>query len=87
MTMLSIVSSASGMPFTRRRILFVAAKLRCTVNAWAAAIIASYERRAAIATLRQLDDRELKDIGLYRGQIDEAIERAARSRLHRLGRF
>ena len=87
MTMLSTVPSAPGMAFTRRRILFVASRLRRTVNAWAAAIIASYERRAAIAALHQLDDRELKDIGLYRGQIDEAIKRAAQSRLRRLGRF
>ena len=43
-------------------------------------------RSAALAALRQLDDRELKDIGIYRGQIDDVIERAARSRLHRLGK-
>jgi uncharacterized protein YjiS (DUF1127 family) len=33
--------------------------------------------------LHQLDDRELKDIGIYRGEIDEIIERAAQSGLRR----
>jgi uncharacterized protein YjiS (DUF1127 family) len=31
------------------------------------------KRRAAIKALRQLDDRELRDIGLSRGQIEAAV--------------
>jgi uncharacterized protein YjiS (DUF1127 family) len=37
-------------------------------------VLAGYfVRRAAIATLRELDDRELRDIGLARPQIDAAV--------------
>ena len=87
MTMLSTLPSSPTTPFTRKRVLFLAARLRRIVNNYVAAVIASHERRAALAALRQLGDRELKDIGLYRGQVEEAIERAAQQRLRRLGRL
>ena len=37
---------------------------------WLAAYL---DRRAAIKTLRQLDDRELRDIGLVRSHIEQAV--------------
>jgi uncharacterized protein YjiS (DUF1127 family) len=37
---------------------------------WLAAYL---ERRAAIKALRLLDDRELRDIGLVRSHIDQAV--------------
>jgi len=40
---------------------------------WAHAIAAYLDRRAAIKALRQLDDRELRDIGLVRSRIDQAV--------------
>lgn len=40
---------------------------------WAHAIAAYLDRRAAIKALRQLDDRELRDIGLVRSHIDQAV--------------
>jgi uncharacterized protein YjiS (DUF1127 family) len=40
---------------------------------WAHAIAAYLNRRAAIKALRQLDDRELRDIGLVRSHIDQAV--------------
>ena len=33
-----------------------------------------FVRRAAIASLRQLDDRALRDIGLTRSQIEAAVD-------------
>ncbi len=40
-----------------------------------------YQRRAAIGELQALDDRMLADIGLVRGGIDEAVDRAAAARI------
>jgi uncharacterized protein YjiS (DUF1127 family) len=40
-----------------------------------------YKRRAAIRELEALDDRVLADIGLVRGDIDEAVDRAIAARL------
>ena len=37
---------------------------------WLAAYL---DRRAAIKALRQLDDRELRDIGLVRSHIEQAV--------------
>jgi uncharacterized protein YjiS (DUF1127 family) len=40
-----------------------------------------FRRRAAIARLQRLDDRMLKDIGLYRGDIEAAVRGADRGPL------
>ena len=40
---------------------------------WAYWIVTYLDRRAAIKALRQLDDRELRDIGLVRSHIDQAV--------------
>jgi uncharacterized protein YjiS (DUF1127 family) len=50
------------------------------VNDWVAAAIVRRERKAAFFALHSLDDRDLKDVGLTRGDIHEALERAARLR-------
>ena len=68
MTMLSTIQLSPMRWFGRKRVILLSARLRRLINAWAAAAIARHERRAALAALRQLDDRELKDIGIYRGQ-------------------
>jgi uncharacterized protein YjiS (DUF1127 family) len=47
------------------------------VNGRIAAEIARHERRAAKVALCRLDDRELKDFGICRCQIANAIELAA----------
>jgi uncharacterized protein YjiS (DUF1127 family) len=52
-------------------------------HAIAAAII-ERERRAAVEALRHLGDRELKDIGLCRGDIDAALAETASERVLRL---
>ena len=51
------------------------------VNRWIASMIARSERQAARVALRQFDDRELKDIGVYRHQIDDACNIIARERM------
>lgn len=56
------------------------------VNGWVAAAIDRRERQAAMVALRHLDDRELKDIGIYRCQIDTVIAEAAQARMKSLHR-
>jgi uncharacterized protein YjiS (DUF1127 family) len=51
------------------------------VDDWVAHIIADFERRAEIAALQHLSDQQLKDIGLYRGHIEGALDEASRDRL------
>jgi uncharacterized protein YjiS (DUF1127 family) len=51
-----------------------------TLKRWMAAVIAERARQADIIVLRQLNDRELKDIGLTRGDLREGLIEAARSR-------
>ena len=40
---------------------------------WMRAIAADWNRRAAMKALHQLDDRALRDIGLSRCQIEQAV--------------
>ena len=51
---------------------------------WAHAIAAYLDRRAAIKALRQLDDRELRDIGITRSHIEDAVRGLADTDLGRL---
>lgn len=41
--------------------------IRHAVDAWVASMLAYRERQAALYALRHLSDREVKDMGLYRG--------------------
>jgi uncharacterized protein YjiS (DUF1127 family) len=41
---------------------------------WVHALVAYWHRRAAIKTLRELDDRALRDIGLARCRIEAAVQ-------------
>jgi uncharacterized protein YjiS (DUF1127 family) len=43
------------------------------LDAWAGDIAHYFIRRAAVKTLRELNDRELRDIGLTRSQIEAAV--------------
>jgi uncharacterized protein YjiS (DUF1127 family) len=43
------------------------------VHAWARDIAHYSARRAALKRLRECNDRELRDIGLSRGQIEAAV--------------
>ena len=59
------------------------ARLGRLINRWIAAAIARRERQAALYALRHLSDRDLKDMGICRNDIGDALlERAeARSRM------
>lgn len=54
------------------------------IEAGAQALLEHLERRAAIKTLRELDDRALKDIGLSRSQIEAAVGGALNPEMARL---
>ena len=43
------------------------------MDARADALVAHWERRAAVRVLLERDDRELRDIGLVRSQIEAAV--------------
>jgi uncharacterized protein YjiS (DUF1127 family) len=59
------------------------------VDRLVAAAIARHERQAERVVLLQLSDRELKDIGIYRGEIEHGLEQAAKTRaqLQRFDRY
>jgi len=63
-------------------------RLTVLLNRWVAAMIAHREREVARFALGQLNDRELKDIGIHRSQIDDGLAEIARgrARLQRSGR-
>ncbi len=46
---------------------------RMRMGMWAQAVVDYLERRAAIRTLRELDDRALRDIGIPRCHIEHAV--------------
>jgi uncharacterized protein YjiS (DUF1127 family) len=80
MTLLTTARSPAATLFRRRLIIFFG-RLGRLIDDWVAFIIADFERRAEIAALQHLSDRHLKDIGLYRGQIEGALAEATRDRL------
>jgi uncharacterized protein YjiS (DUF1127 family) len=82
MTLLNSQSSyAATPPAVRRAFGFFLARLARLINRRIAAVIAHREYQANLVVLRSFGDRELKDIGLSRGEIDEPFADAARARL------
>jgi uncharacterized protein YjiS (DUF1127 family) len=82
MTMLNNTSPyAVTAPRIRRGAAIFLARLGSLINRWIAALIAHRERQAALVALRHLSDRDLKDIGISRGEIGDALAEAARERL------
>ena len=79
MTMLTTIPTSATRPFAWRTAVLLA-RLRRLVNRFFAAVIARHERHAAREALRKLDDRHLKDIGMYRSQIDSSLEELAQTR-------
>jgi uncharacterized protein YjiS (DUF1127 family) len=59
------------------------------VDRLVAAAIARHARHAELVALRQFSDRELRDIGICRGEIEHGLDEAAKSRaqLQRLDRY
>ena len=79
MTMLTTIPTIATRPFAWRTAVLLA-RLHRLVNRFFAAVIARHERHAAREALRKLDDRHLKDIGMYRSQIDSSLEELAQTR-------
>jgi uncharacterized protein YjiS (DUF1127 family) len=71
MTMItSIPNSSATVPIGRK----FAAYLGDCINHWLAAWIARQEREAARKMLLSFSDRQLRDIGLCRSQIEHALD-------------
>lgn len=81
MSMLHTISDFTGQPFAvRKSIRHVARGFWRFVNNAVAVVIAQRERQAALAILRSMTDRELRDVGVSRSQIGPGLARAARER-------
>jgi uncharacterized protein YjiS (DUF1127 family) len=82
MTTLNITpDSETTFATIRRALRFVVTRLGHLINRWVAVEIARRTRAAGVALLRQLSDRELKDIGLTRGDLGEGLAEAAKCRI------
>ena len=59
------------------------------VDRLVAAAIARHARQAGLVALHQFSDRELRDIGICRGEIEYGLDEAAKARalLQRLDRY
>jgi len=79
MTMLN-TTPRYAVPTVRGGVAVFLARLGCLINRVIAAVIARRERQANLVALRHLSDRDLKDIGLYRCEIGDALEQRARDR-------
>ena len=81
MTMLNNTSPyAATAPGIRPAAAIFLARLGRVMNRWIAAVIAHRERQAALFALRHLSDRDLRDIGIYRNDIGDALAERARER-------
>lgn len=67
----------------RRRAVVLLARLRRALNGWVAATIAHRERQASSIALRQLDGGGLDNARLYRGPIDDLLDRISELRKRR----
>jgi uncharacterized protein YjiS (DUF1127 family) len=84
MTMPNIIPSHSTTaPTIRRGIGIFLVRFGRLIHRWVAAAIARHERKAALWALRRLSDRELRDMGLNRGDIGVGLAEAAKSRLQK----
>jgi hypothetical protein len=82
MTMLNITRSYATIASTiEGNARFVLKHLGRLLNHWIAASIAKRARQTDITFLHHLSDRELRDIGLYRGDLAEGLAEAAKSRI------
>lgn len=77
MILLAVEADGSSDRKSRHYLIYMAKLFKRLINRWVAAVIAHRERQAAMATLSYLSDRELKDMGLYRGQIYETLKQSA----------
>ena len=83
MTLLSHDSGQSGTSDVWKCVSSTGRWLSSQLNEWVAAFLARREYQATLAVLHSLGDRELRDMGLHRGQIGPALEEAAKYRASR----
>jgi uncharacterized protein YjiS (DUF1127 family) len=67
-------------PGVRKGAAILLARFGNLINRWIAAVIAHRERQAALVALRHLTDRDLRDIGLCRNEIGDALAERAEER-------
>lgn len=82
MTMITTVQPGTA-PTMQRRAAVLLARMRRALNGWVAAAIARRERQASLFALRQFDGSEPDNTRLYRGPIDELVEKIERLRQRR----
>lgn len=82
MSMITTISAATA-PEPRRSALHLTAHLRRRLNRWIAAAIAYRERQVRLSALYRLEGRGLNKARIYRGPIDDAVEKAAYFRKQR----
>ena len=80
MSILSNITDTTPIAVQRSTRLFARGIVR-VVNNFVAAIIAQREHQANLTILRTLSDRELRDMGLTRGQIGVGLAEAAKERV------
>ena len=78
---MTMISSAAGQPASQR----LPAGLAGLLGSWVNGVVVYWARREAIKTLRQMDDRALRDIGIARSQIEAAVGGALNPGMARLG--
>ena len=83
MSLLHSNSGYSDTSYVREIVRSIGRWFFVIVNGWIAAIIAQREHQASVAVLRSLSDRELRDMGIHRGQIGDGLADAARDRASR----
>jgi uncharacterized protein YjiS (DUF1127 family) len=79
MSILSNITDTTPIAVQRSTRLLARGIVR-VVNNFVAAIIAQREHQANLTILRTLSDRELRDMGLTRGQIGVGLAEAAKER-------
>ena len=79
MTLLGSSSSYSDTPHMRKIVRRIGSGFLRLINGWITAIIAQREYQTDLTVLRSLDDRQLRDMGLDRGQIGAALADAAKN--------
>jgi uncharacterized protein YjiS (DUF1127 family) len=85
MSILDSISDFSTPIAIQRSIKTFARGFLRIINNLVAAMIAEREHQANLAILRRLSDRELRDMGLERGQIGAGLAAAAKDRaLHQI---
>jgi uncharacterized protein YjiS (DUF1127 family) len=77
MTLLPTVTYVPAPSLQRRAVALLAGVLRAA-NSWLATMRAHRERQAALQALQAFSDYQLKDIGLYRGQLDYVVHEVSR---------